>query len=267
MRRFSNGKRSESPSEGVMHNRAPSPLSSRLLRLGMFLFLGTGTSLAACSAKELDGGSRRVMFIRSALAPPSVTAPTGACTYAPDLNAAALFTGVVDLGLRDDYTVTALVQSLDKAAATSISGAHVTVTEVDGALIREFTQTTAGFVEAGAFGLVSFIGIDAPTRDLLLPSLENRTTSHTVVVHVDLLGSDPATGSSAGSPEFQFPVKACNGCLVSFATGNDVTFSVQPNCLRPRPADVHTPCAIGQDEVVACELCAGSRVACDPKTP
>ena len=173
MRRFSNGTRGESPSEGVMH-RTPSRLSARLLRLSLFLFLGTSTSLAACNAKELDGGSHRVMFIRSALAPPALAGPSGACAYAPDVNAAALFSGVVDFGLRDNYTVTALVQSLDKAAATSITGAHVTVNEVDGTLIREFTQTTAGFVEAGGFGLVSFVGIDAPTRDILMPSLENQ---------------------------------------------------------------------------------------------
>jgi hypothetical protein len=250
-----------------MYNRAPSPLSTRLLRIGVFLFLGTSTSLAACNAEELDGGSRRVVFIRSALAPPAAAGPSGACAYTPDLNAPALFTGTADLGVRDDYRLTVLVQSVDKTVATSISDAHVTVTETDGTLIREFTQTTAGFVEAGGYGLASFIGIDAPTRDLLLGSVPTRQVTHTVVVHVELTGTDPATGSSAGSPEFQFPVKVCNGCLVSFATGNDPGSSVQPNCLKPVASDIHLPCATGQDEQVPCELCVGARPACDPLTP
>ena len=247
-----------------MHKRPPPPLSARLLRLGLFLFLGTSTSLAACNAKELDGGSRRVVFIRSALAPPATSGPNGACTYTPDVNAAALFSGVVDFGLRDDYTLTVLVQSVDKAVSTSISGAHVTVTDPDGTLIREFNQTTSGFVDAGAFGLTSFIGIDALARDILLTNLDDRRASRSVVVHVDLIGSDPATGSATSSPEFQFPVSVCNGCLVSFATGNDPTSPVQPNCLKPAPADIHVPCALGQDEAVSCELCVTSRPACDP---
>jgi len=249
-----------------MHNQATRSFSSRLRDIGLFLAVGASASLAACSAQELDGGSRRVMFVRLVLAPPGA-GPTGACAYTSDPNSAALFSGTADLGLRDHYTMTLLVQSTDKTAPTSISGAHITVTEPDGTPIREFSQTTAGFVEAGGFGLVNLVGIDAPTRDLLLAGIENRRVSKSVVVHVDLTGSDPATGSAASAAEFQFPVKVCNGCLVSFETGNDVTALEQPNCHRPASATVHRPCVIGQDEVVACELCAGVRAACDPLTP
>lgn len=249
-----------------MHNQATRSFSSRLRRIGLLLAVGASVSLAACSAQELDGGSRRVMFVRLVLAPP-VAGPTGACAYTSDPNAAALFSGTADLGLRDDYTMTLLVQSTDKTAPTSISGANIRVTEPDGTPIREFAQTTAGFVEAAGFGLVNLIGIDAPTRELLLANVENRRSSKSVVVHVDLTGSDPTTGSAASSAEFQFPVKVCNGCLVSFETGNDVLVQQQPNCLRPASATVHPPCAVGQDEVVACELCAGARSVCDPLTP
>lgn len=214
-------------------------------------------------------------WVKESLATPSAKlvyvreAGTSACPAESDLRGDCCNSRRLALFLKWTCRATAkpLVQSFDKAVATSISGVHVKVTEADGTLIREFTQTTAGFVEGGGYGLTDFIGIDAPTRDILLASLPNRQASHTVVVHVDLLGSDPATGSAAGSPEFQFPVSVCNGCLVSFATGNDVTSSVQPNCLRPAPAGIHVPCALGQDETVACELCAFARPICNPLTP
>ncbi len=241
-------------------------MHNRLLRIALFLFLGTSTSLAACSAKELDGGSRRVIFIRAALAPPAAPRAGGACTYAPDVSAAALFTGTVDVGLRDDYALTVLVQSVDKAVSTSISAANVMVTDPDGTLIREFTQTATGFVDAGGYGLTSFIAMDAPTSDILRTNLPNRSASRTVVVHVNLVGNDPATGSATSSPDFQFPVRVCNGCLVDFSTGNDDLSPVQPNCNKTSSADQAVPCALGQDEVVACQLCR-NRPACDPTTP
>ncbi len=250
-----------------MKNTSRHSLALRHLRVGLLLLFGTSISLVlliACNAQELDGGSRRVVFVRQALAPPSVTTANGACTYTSDPNSPALFSGTVDLGLRDDYTLTLLLQSTDKAVSTSFSSAHVSVREPDGTLIREFTQTTAGFVDAGGFGVVTVIGIDAQTREDLLTNLDNRTASKSVVVHVTLSGTDPATGSAASAPEYQFPVRVCNGCLVSFETGNDPTAPVQPNCLTPPRADVHRPCAMGQDEVVSCELCVGERPACSP---
>ena len=176
-----------------MKNTPRHSLASRHLRVGLLLLLGASIPLVACNAKELDGGSRRVVFVRQVLAPPSVTTANGACTYTSDPSTPVLFSGTVDLGLRDDYTLTLLLQSTDKTVATSLSGAHVSVREPDGTLIREFSQTTAGFVDAGGFGVVSVIGIDSMTKDLLLANLENRTASHSVVLHVDLTGTDPAT--------------------------------------------------------------------------
>ena len=149
-----------------------------------------------------------------------------------------------------------------------MSSAHVTVNE------RPTARSSGEFTAAGDrlrrrrwLRSPSLIGIDAPTRDLLLANLDNRSASRTVVVHVDLTGTDPATGSAMSSPEYQFPVRVCNGCLVSFATGNDPVQPVQPNCYKPAPADMHVPCAIGQDEQVPCELCVASRPACDPLRP
>lgn len=251
---------------GVKTGLARLSRPSRVLRVGLLVVLATSASLAACSAKELDGGSRQVVFVREALAPPPIHA-SGACVYVSDVNAAGLLSGTADLGLLDEYLLTLLLESTDGTISTNVNNAQVEVREQDGTLIREFNLTTAGFVQAGGHGVVSFAGIDAPTRDVLLAALPDRTASKTVVIHVALSGTDPANGIAVSTPEFMFPVKVCNGCLVSFATGNDPTDPVQPNCLKRASLTLQRPCALGQDEPVPCELCMGSRPACDPRTP
>lgn len=231
------------------------------------LLVGFGAPVLACNANTLDGGSRNVMFIRQVLAPAPSQQANGSCVYTSEPTQATLFSGTSDLGLQDGYSMTVLVQSTDGSANVNLSSAHVRVTEQDGTLIREFSQVVAGFVDASKFGVVSFTAIDAPTRDILLSSLPNRQASKTLVIHVDLAGTNPANGSGASAPTYDFPVRVCNGCLVDFSTGNDVTYPVQPNCLRPRASDIHMPCVLGQEEPVKCELCMGARPACDPQTP
>lgn len=246
-----------------MNERLPSR-ASRSLRAAVLVIAGSAAAVVGCDSQDLDGGSRQSVFVRAALAPPAPQ-PNGTCVYGSDPSAAALFRGAVDLGLRDDYTMTVLVQSMD-SRATAISGVHVAVREPDGTLIREFEQVVSGFVAAGAYGAVSFIAIDAPTAEVLRAALPNRVASRTITVEATLRGTDPATGAAASSPEFLFPVQACNGCLVDFSTGNDVTFARQPNCVMPPRAGSRQPCALGQDEATPCQLCQG-RAACDPTNP
>lgn len=238
--------------------------ASQTLRGAVLVIAGSAAAVVGCDSQDLDGGSRQSVFVRAALAPPAPQ-PNGSCVYGNEPGAPALFRGAVDLGLRDDYTLTVLVQSMD-SRATTISGVHVAVREPDGKLIREFDQVVSGFVAAGAYGAVSFIAIDAPTADVLRTALPNRAVSRTITVEATLRGTDPATGTAASSPEFLFPVQACNGCLVDFSTGNDVTFPRQPNCVMPVKTGSQMPCALGQDEATPCQLCQG-RAACDPTTP
>lgn len=238
--------------------------ASRSLRAALLVIAGSAFAVGGCGSQDLDGGSRQSVFIRVALAPPAPQ-PAGSCVYGNDPNAPALFRGTADLGLRDDYTMTVLVQSMD-SRATTISGVHVAVREPDGTLVREFEQVVSGFVAAGAYGAVSFVAIDAPTTDAIRPALPNRSVSRSITVAATLRGTDPATGAAASSPEFLFPVQVCNGCLVDFSTGNDPTFSRQPNCLMPLTTGSRVPCALGQDEATPCQLCQGREV-CDPQTP
>jgi hypothetical protein len=220
--------------------------------------------LSAC-AKELDGGTRHSMFVRQALAPP-LARTTGACIYSDGADAATLFSGTVDLGVRDDFQLMMLVQGLDNPTGTSITRAHVAV-RVGEELLREFEVTTTGYIKSAGFGVVSVTGIDAPTAQILLERLPNRAVAVTTTVEVQVFGGDPAGGGEASTPVFRFPVKACNGCLVDFSTGNEETAAVQPNCLKPLFGTQPLPCYAGQDEPVPCQLCVGARAACNPTTP
>jgi hypothetical protein len=222
------------------------------------------STLAACGGQGLDGGTRHSFFVRGALAPP-VHSSQGGCTYSNDPRAALLLEGRVDLGVTDAYQVTLLAEGTDPAASTSITGAHVVLRTVSQDVLREFEAVTTGFIGPNADALAFLTVLDATASDLLLPMLPNRMVMQTLVADVTLRGRDAAGGPEVTSPVFSFPFHACNGCLVDFSTGNDDTAGIQPNCLKPIDPAAVTPCFIGQDETVSCQLCVRSRPACDPR--
>ena len=61
------------------------------------------------------------------------------------------------------------------------------------------------------------------------------------------------------SGEFQFPIRVCNGCLISFASGDDPA-TPGLDCNLPLTAAsgggaAQLPCAVGRDETTPCQLC------------
>lgn len=244
-----------------------------LLAVGM----AVGTAVPACATND------QTIFVQGVLAPPS-SRVGGICSYTPDPQAAQLLRGTMDVGLTDSYLGVLLVgnQLIPRSDPTNnraesnrvhINGAVVRVTEPNGALIREFTATATGFANPGSNGapgltLAGVVAIDAPTRDILLPQLPNRTVSKTVLAFIKAFGVTIG-GKDVESGEFQFPIEVCNGCLVDFSTGNDDTQKIQPNCLKTSASTTATqaPCRVGQDEPVKCETCVRTRKVCDPLTP
>jgi len=239
--------------------------------------LAVSSALPACATND------QTIFIRNALAP-AVTRLNGVCSYTSDPSQPALFQATLDLGVGDSYFAILLVgnQLISRSDPQNnraesnrihINGAIVRVTETDGTLIREFTSLATGFADPGnnntaTYGVIGVTGLDAPTKDLLLPTLPNRLVSRTIVMNFKAFGVSLG-GEDVESGEFQLPARVCNGCLVDFSTGNDDLAPVQPNCLKPQAtstADTN-PCIIGQDEGVKCQLCVGKHKACDPLTP
>jgi hypothetical protein len=226
------------------------------------------------------------IFIRNVLAP-STNRQNGTCVYTDDPQQPALFEGVLDLGVRDNYFAVVMVanQLIARGDPTNtraesnrvhLNGAVVKVLDPNGASIAEFTSLATGFVDIQsnnnpAFGTMGVVAIDAPTAATLRAGIPNRTTTKQIVINLKAFGKTLG-GVDLESGEFQFPMRVCNGCLVSFTGANDVAQQPQPNCLAPIGGGAsgggatQSPCFAGQDETVPCQLCQG-RPACDPRNP
>lgn len=242
------------------------------------------TSLAIVSGMGAAPGCAhddQTLVLRAVLAPPDD------CIYTPDSTRPFLPTGIVDLGLRSEYSPTVLMMNQmvtrgDPAQARAesnrivIEGAEVRVTFPGGATVSEFTSLTSGFVEPSSgttpgFGVTGITIIDPPTAQKLREQLPNRSARRTVVAYVKVFGHSLG-GRAIESNEFQFPVTSCFGCLVSFpAEANDTSVprDQQPNCNAASTgsggAGGNTKiCAIGQDQAVDCRECRNYQV-CDPR--
>ncbi len=239
--------------------------------------LAVSSVLPACATNDQS------IFIKNALAP-SLTRTNGICSYTGDPTQPALFQAQLDVGLADEYFAVLLVGSqltpradpqANRAESNRIhiNGAIVRVTETDGTLIREFTSLATGFADPGnnaqaSFGAIGVTGIDAPTKAILVPTLPNRQASRTILMNFKAFGTTLG-GQDVESGEYQLPARVCNGCLVDFTDANDDTAPVQPNCLKKTTTAGGTgmrPCVQGQDELVQCSSCVGTRKVCDPLT-
>lgn len=247
--------------------------------------LAAGAAAPACTDNDQS------IFIRNALAP-ATNRQNGSCTYTDDPQQPALFEGTLDVGVRDNYFGVYLVGNqliprgdpLGPRAESSrahINGGIVRVTRTDGTLIREFTSSSTGFADPQNnnqpdYGLMGLITVDAPTsailRDLLnaeaaAARVNVRTLSIQILANIRVFGRTLG-GTELESAEYQFPIRVCNGCLVTFPAGvNDSTKDPRPNCLgtptnTTTSGDVAFPCFAGQDEGVNCKTCNG-RPACD----
>lgn len=244
--------------------------------------LVTGLSVSAVLPACVENDQS--IFIRAALAP-STNRQNGACTYTDDPQQPQLFSGALDVGVRDNYFGVLLVgnQMIPRgdpgnARAESmrihLNGGIVRLTELDGATISEFTSSAMGFADpqnnnAPDYGVVGFTLIDAPSAGILRGRLPNRAATVTVLAYVKAYGTTLG-GKEIESDEFQLPIRVCNGCLVTFPAGTNDTTQPGPNCLLApsgaQGASTAAPCTIGQDEAVPCTLCQG-RPVCDPRTP
>ena len=240
-----------------------------------------GAAAPACATND------QTIFVRGALAP-STNRQNGACTYTNDPQQAELFFGRLDVGLADSYVAVLLVgnQSIPRGDNLSnraesnrvhINGGVVRVTEADGTLIREFTSLATGFADpqnnnAPAYGVISLIGFDAPTKDIILntgnlhpeqPGLPNRAALKTVLLNIKVFGKTLGE-VDVESDEYQFPLQVCKGCLVVAST--DPTRKPTPNCLRTVATGtmVTAPCFFGQDESIPCASCLGNPVCDSP---
>jgi hypothetical protein len=241
--------------------------------------------LAASAIVPACADNNQTVFIRGFLAP-SANRQNNTCVYSDDPSQPQLFASTMDVGITDSYFAVLLFGNQLVARADNannraesnrvvMSGAVVKVQEPDGTVIREFTSATVGFADPGAnntpdYGSVGTVVVDAPTREILLAQLPNRSVSKSIVINIKLFGRSLGN-EEVETGEFQQPMRVCNGCLVDFSTGNEETAMVQPNCKKPLATTGGGggtgPCFSGQDEPTPCQSCVATRKVCDPLTP
>jgi hypothetical protein len=241
-------------------------------RVGTLLATGLVASAAVPACATNDSS----VFIRAALAP-SPNRQNNACVYTPDPQQPQLMVGTLDIGVRDNYLAVLLVgnqmiargdPALVRAESNRfhINGAVVRVTEPGGEAIHEFTSVGTGLADpaqnnAPGYGLVGVTLIDAETRNRIGGQVVGQATK-LVVAHVKVFGRTLG-GDEIETGEFQLPINICNGCLVTFAGGDDPAVP-GVDCLLPLDTQgAQFPCTPGQDELTPCQYCVG-RPACDP---
>lgn len=211
------------------------------------------------------------IFVRSVLAPPQ-NRQNGGCTYTADPTAATISEGTLDIALRRQYdpmllAASQMIQRGDpnntraESNRVHINGATVRVTDANGGEIAEFSTLGSGNLEpqlnnTPGFGVVSITAIDQPTAAKIAPLIGRPVFDYKqVVANIKLFGKTLG-GVDLESGEFQFPIKVCNGCLVSFAGADDPAVK-GTDCSLNVVTDNNQgfACVYGQDEKISCITC------------
>ncbi|MBX3201582.1 MAG: hypothetical protein KF894_25825 [Labilithrix sp.] len=214
------------------------------------------------------------IFVRSVLAP-ALNRQNGVCTYTADVTQPMISQGVIDIGITDSYVAPLLVgnQLIPRGTAQGaraesnrarLNGAVVRVTDPTGATLSEFTALGSGFVDPALNNLPSygpfFVTVLDPASVQRIAEQVPVGQTRLLVANIKVFGQTLG-GVDLETGEFQYPIRVCNGCLVSFETGDDTT-SQERDCSLPLGDNSQGPCAIGQDEPTPCQLCRG-RPVCD----
>jgi len=234
---------------------------------GVMMAVVMGAGLAACADNESS------VFIRQVMKPSEST-----CTFAADPSAVAYSEGILDVAFRTEYSAGLLVgsQLVQRGSAEQvrtetsrlrIEGSEVRIEDVNGAVIKEYSVPTSGFIDASAgttpgWGIVSTVLLDGATgaaqRDSMLSggtTAEIRRFVSVVKVFGTTLGGQELT-----SGEFRFPINVCYGCLVAFPPEAADPLKPMPNCLATgdSASNASSSCTMGQDEAVDCRVCTSS---------
>jgi len=226
-------------------------------------------------------------FVQNVIFPQPQGAGTE-CTYTPNPTQAFLPRGSVDVALRAEYDAVFLLanqlvtesnpnQVQTETSNINIQGAIVRDTDAAGNQLDSFTSLTSGTVYAAVGGTPGYAvsGATVISNKALKASgafsLPVGQASTTLVGYVKFFGHTLG-GDYIESNEFEFPVDACNGCLVTFSeSDNDPCYLPQPNCLNAANGTASSsantvPCVPGQDVFIDCSQCLTNSLCNPPPT-
>jgi hypothetical protein len=223
-------------------------------------------------------------FLDAVLAPPQ--GATSGCIYTDDNTQPSYSFGILDVGAETAYAdayyaeflagnqLTPMANQQLNMTETSriiIAGAVVTITDANGDAIpggtSSFTSPGAGEVDPSSggtpgYGPVNFVIVDPKTVGALRKQLPNLGDRETILTYTKAFGTTLG-GDHVETNTFEFPLTACNGCLVEFDT--DPTKEPQPNCqgVEVSTGSTATPCYYGQDVAFDCHNCSGYSSFCE----
>lgn len=241
----------------------------------------TGAIVIAANVFPACAHDDASIFINGVLAPPAAGATNGAaCLYTADPTQQHLTSGLLDAALLREYAAVLLVgnQLLSNARPEQgrietnrieIQGAIITVTDVAGNNIRPpYTRSAAMAVDPAQGTTPGYVYyglelVDHTIIDPIASSLTLRGDPTRLLVHIKVFGNTLG-GDHVESNDFQFPLDICLGCLVTFPASQ--ISPVTGLCTgggSSGGSNSFTPCVVGQDQQVPCNLCPTEQ-ACIP---
>jgi hypothetical protein len=218
-------------------------------------------------------------YIYNVLAPPQGS--TSGCVFTNDNTQPAFSEGYLDVmavqAFNNNYIAEILVANqlipmanqqlvVDETSTITIEGAVVTITESNGSELAYFTTPGSGTVLPSnggnpGFTAVSFEIVDPGTVAKIRSDIPKLGDRETILTYIKAFGTTLG-GDHEETNTFEFPIVACNGCLVQFDT--DPTQEPQPNCYGPMPTttSTETPCNFGNDVAFDCHKCSGGSAFC-----
>ncbi|WP_156864922.1 hypothetical protein [Pajaroellobacter abortibovis] len=228
-------------------------------------------TLTGCNPRKEDN---RELLIQGVLAPPS---SQESCQYQGNLDQAKLIRmGTMDLALTMTYTPYVLIQNtlkeedgIPESADVVIEGVRVSVQDENGKELDTFIAPLIAqnpvLNGGGEYAAPSINLINAKSLTTFLKDT-TAAKSKIMIVLFSVYGRT-STGTSIETKPFQFKVRACIACLVSYPIDsidrNLEQSEGKPNCAN-RSTVPPLPCLIGQDAWIDCRSCP-DRLACDPR--
>lgn len=257
--------------------------------------------LLAVAALGLNLGCEQnaVTFFITQMNAPQIAGTT--CTVPDDPNSARIAEGIMDVGLRDDYFVSPLLQNSLVATASPSFGRVETANIIvqgfvvelhdgspEGALIeRPFSVYQSTLVPVGVGGLPSY---QVSTLQVIPPPVGQRLRTEVCVIDTQGVTENcpvprirqrvkriivrlSAFGATQGhldveTPTFDFPVNVCCGCTVQFPSDSDQAEMLRPgpDCSSGLAVASQGACNPGMDFPLDCRFCASANPQfCQPR--
>jgi hypothetical protein len=215
-----------------------------------------------------------MLFIKGVLA-----IETTNCVAKPESAGTLKAGGRLDTSLANGYVAALLVgsqltqrgsreQLRTETARLMLEGAEVTLSDASGAPLdigtNPFTTLGNGFVDpAGGvqpgFGTIFVELIPASVMQAVSGALPGGRGVVRAKMRVfgTTLGGQPVE-----SGDYTYSIEVCNGCLIEYPTTSDTSNGGDYVCGGPPKSTAVEVCAIGQDQVTPCALCAGAYEIC-----